>query len=191
MLCRQQNHRSQGWVCVLCLWFSLLDLAMTFSLTPPLSLFSQVLLHKDLPQWAADSWWEGWGGLGGQRKRSFAVSLGNVAKSLVHGALGAPRTCQQHSHARDTSVYTSCLSVCSTCCPRRPSRLCGNQLLTSGCGSPTRWGCHVGWVGTFWEPMGPEEPFETVCRVFPLFCTLLCIFFFFISIPHQKCSVSS
>lgn len=53
MLCRQQNQCSQGWGCALCLWFPVLDLATTLYLTPPLSLFSQVLLHKDLPQWAA------------------------------------------------------------------------------------------------------------------------------------------
>lgn len=145
---------------------------MTLSLTPPLSLFSQALLHKDLPRWAAASWWEGWGGLGGQRERSFALSLGSV----VNGSWMEPHVSQGHansnSHARDTLVYSSCLSVCSTCCPRRPSRLCGNQPLTSGCGSPTRWGCHINWVGTFWEPARSEEPFETVCRVLPFFLPL-------------------
>lgn len=72
-----------------------------------------------------------------------------------------------------------CLSVCSTCCPRRPSRLCGNRLLTCGCGSPTRWGCQVGWVGTFCEPKRPEEPFETVCRVSSPFLHLTLYIFSF------------
>lgn len=148
---------------------------MTLSSTPPLSLFSQVLLHKDLPQWAAgEEDEEGWVARGGDHLLSPWEMWINPSWMEAWEPQG---------HASSIPMAgTPCshlFSACSTCCPRRPSRLCGNQPLTCGCGSPTRWGCHVSWAGTFWEPVRPEEPSETVCRVSPLFCPLLSLFFWF------------
>lgn len=77
---------------------------------------------------------------GRQRERCVAFSLGNPAKPHVDG-----------NWWQGTLANAGCFFICSTCCPRRPSKHFGNQHLTSGCGSPMRYRCHSSWVFTFSE----------------------------------------
>lgn len=66
-----------------------------FSRDPVPNTSTVPFLPSSAPQGSApmSSWWEGRGGLGGQRERPFPLSLGNVAKPL----LKKPWECQGHA----------------------------------------------------------------------------------------------
>lgn len=152
---------------------------MTLSWTPPLSLFSQVLPHKDLPQWAAASWREGWGGLGGQRERSFALSLGNVAESFMNGTLGAPRMGQQHCHGRDTLVHPAAFLSAVHAVPGDHRGSAETDFWRVAVGAQRGEDAKLAGLALSESQKGQKSLLRQSSGFPPLSCTLLSIFFSF------------